>query len=209
MKKKVCQLIHFWNDSLLKYGRSSFSYLDLVLHDNEFEKISLTSSISHFYPFSFLATRGWTTRGCFASFCKQTGSAQCYECEWIDGKIGLAIAEKSKGMCLLVTHHFYSVKLQLSNKKGLNILEISIFSFLLYELNFHKGHQRTFKLFLKLYTVQNKMNFLGWTKILCFWRFWFSTLFQFQWYIQATCATQGNGLYEGLDWLSNELAKSS
>lgn len=30
-----------------------------------------------------------------------------------------------------------------------------------------------------------------------------------RWYIQATCATQGNGLYEGLDWLSNELAKSS
>merc|ERR1712111_88079 len=30
-----------------------------------------------------------------------------------------------------------------------------------------------------------------------------------RWYIQATCAVQGNGLYEGLDWLSNELAKSS
>jgi small GTP-binding protein len=29
-----------------------------------------------------------------------------------------------------------------------------------------------------------------------------------RWYIQAACATQGNGLYEGLDWLSNELAKS-
>merc|ERR1712055_980920 len=29
-----------------------------------------------------------------------------------------------------------------------------------------------------------------------------------KWYIQATCATQGHGLYEGLDWLSNELAKS-
>jgi len=28
-----------------------------------------------------------------------------------------------------------------------------------------------------------------------------------QWYIQATCATQGQGLYEGLDWLSQELAK--
>lgn len=28
-----------------------------------------------------------------------------------------------------------------------------------------------------------------------------------KWYIQSTCATQGNGLYEGLDWLSNELAK--
>ncbi|XP_022194085.2 ADP-ribosylation factor 4-like [Nilaparvata lugens] len=27
------------------------------------------------------------------------------------------------------------------------------------------------------------------------------------WYIQATCATQGKGLYEGLDWLSNQLAK--
>ncbi|XP_077294533.1 ADP-ribosylation factor 2 [Arctopsyche grandis] len=27
------------------------------------------------------------------------------------------------------------------------------------------------------------------------------------WYIQATCATQGQGLYEGLDWLCNELAK--
>jgi len=28
------------------------------------------------------------------------------------------------------------------------------------------------------------------------------------WYIQSTCATQGTGLYEGLDWLSNELYKS-
>ncbi|XP_077566358.1 ADP-ribosylation factor 4-like [Stigmatopora nigra] len=28
-----------------------------------------------------------------------------------------------------------------------------------------------------------------------------------EWYVQATCATQGTGLYEGLDWLSNELSK--
>merc|ERR1711976_934589 len=28
-----------------------------------------------------------------------------------------------------------------------------------------------------------------------------------KWYIQATCAPQGQGLYEGLDWLSNELSK--
>uniref|UniRef100_A0A646QHG3 ADP-ribosylation factor n=1 Tax=Hemiscolopendra marginata TaxID=943146 RepID=A0A646QHG3_9MYRI len=28
-----------------------------------------------------------------------------------------------------------------------------------------------------------------------------------RWYIQATCATQGYGMYEGLDWLSNELSK--
>lgn len=28
-----------------------------------------------------------------------------------------------------------------------------------------------------------------------------------RWYIQATCAVQGQGLYEGLDWLSNELSK--
>uniref|UniRef100_A0A3B3SUW5 ARF GTPase 5 n=1 Tax=Paramormyrops kingsleyae TaxID=1676925 RepID=A0A3B3SUW5_9TELE len=28
-----------------------------------------------------------------------------------------------------------------------------------------------------------------------------------QWHVQATCATQGTGLYEGLDWLSNELSK--
>ncbi|KAJ8958104.1 hypothetical protein NQ318_006032 [Aromia moschata] len=34
-----------------------------------------------------------------------------------------------------------------------------------------------------------------------------NTLRNRRWYIQATCATQGNGLYEGLDWLSNELAK--
>lgn len=27
------------------------------------------------------------------------------------------------------------------------------------------------------------------------------------WYIQGTCATQGQGLYEGLDWLSQELSK--
>ncbi|XP_067669709.1 ADP-ribosylation factor 2 [Haliotis asinina] len=26
-----------------------------------------------------------------------------------------------------------------------------------------------------------------------------------KWYIQATCATSGDGLYEGLDWLSNTL----
>jgi len=29
-----------------------------------------------------------------------------------------------------------------------------------------------------------------------------------QWYIQATCATHGNGLYEGLDWLSKTLSES-
>jgi len=28
-----------------------------------------------------------------------------------------------------------------------------------------------------------------------------------KWYIQATCATQGEGLYEGLDWLSNALSQ--
>lgn len=28
-----------------------------------------------------------------------------------------------------------------------------------------------------------------------------------KWYVQGTCATQGTGLYEGLDWLSNELSK--
>ena len=26
-----------------------------------------------------------------------------------------------------------------------------------------------------------------------------------KWYIQSTCATNGEGLYEGLDWLSNVL----
>ncbi|XP_027200285.1 ADP-ribosylation factor 2 [Dermatophagoides pteronyssinus] len=29
------------------------------------------------------------------------------------------------------------------------------------------------------------------------------------WYIQATCATQGDGLYEGLDWLCTEVSKLS
>lgn len=28
-----------------------------------------------------------------------------------------------------------------------------------------------------------------------------------RWHVQATCAIQGYGLYEGLDWLSHELAK--
>nr|CAD7264326.1 unnamed protein product [Timema shepardi] len=29
------------------------------------------------------------------------------------------------------------------------------------------------------------------------------------WYIQATCATSGDGLYEGLDWLSNQLKNAN
>ena len=28
-----------------------------------------------------------------------------------------------------------------------------------------------------------------------------------KWYIQSTCATSGDGLYEGLDWLSSTLSK--
>ncbi|CAG5958130.1 unnamed protein product [Menidia menidia] len=28
------------------------------------------------------------------------------------------------------------------------------------------------------------------------------------WHIESTCATQGTGLYEGLDWLSKELSKN-
>ena len=33
------------------------------------------------------------------------------------------------------------------------------------------------------------------------------SLRQRQWYIQSTCATSGEGLYEGLDWLSNVISK--
>ena len=29
------------------------------------------------------------------------------------------------------------------------------------------------------------------------------------WYIQSTCATSGEGLYEGLDWLSNNIANKA
>ncbi|XP_078385937.1 ADP-ribosylation factor 2-like isoform X1 [Cetorhinus maximus] len=32
-------------------------------------------------------------------------------------------------------------------------------------------------------------------------------LYQRIWYIQATCATSGDGLYEGLNWLANQLGK--
>uniref|UniRef100_A0A8C2DDR6 ADP-ribosylation factor n=1 Tax=Cyprinus carpio TaxID=7962 RepID=A0A8C2DDR6_CYPCA len=28
-----------------------------------------------------------------------------------------------------------------------------------------------------------------------------------QWFVQATCAVQGSGLYEGLDWLSDQLSR--
>jgi ADP-ribosylation factor protein 1 len=34
------------------------------------------------------------------------------------------------------------------------------------------------------------------------------SLRQRSWYIQSTCATSGDGLYEGLDWLSNALKKA-
>jgi ADP-ribosylation factor protein 1 len=30
---------------------------------------------------------------------------------------------------------------------------------------------------------------------------------QRNWYIQATCATSGDGLYEGLEWLSSNLKR--
>jgi len=35
------------------------------------------------------------------------------------------------------------------------------------------------------------------------------SLRQRNWYIQSTCATTGDGLYEGLDWLSSSLSKIS
>ena len=34
------------------------------------------------------------------------------------------------------------------------------------------------------------------------------SLRQRNWYIQATCAASGEGLYEGLDWLFTHLAKT-
>jgi signal recognition particle receptor subunit beta len=36
-----------------------------------------------------------------------------------------------------------------------------------------------------------------------------NSLRQRQWYIQSTCATSGEGLYKGLDWLSNVVAKNN
>ncbi|KAM5586041.1 hypothetical protein ABKV19_005106 [Rosa sericea] len=35
------------------------------------------------------------------------------------------------------------------------------------------------------------------------------SLRQRHWYIQSTCATLGEGLYEGLDWLSNNIASKA
>jgi len=35
-----------------------------------------------------------------------------------------------------------------------------------------------------------------------------NTLHSRKWYIQACCATTGQGLYEGLDWLSAQLQNS-
>ncbi|XP_065638123.1 ADP-ribosylation factor 2-like, partial [Quercus suber] len=35
------------------------------------------------------------------------------------------------------------------------------------------------------------------------------SLRQCHWYIQSTCATSGDGLYEGLDWLSNNIANKA
>ncbi|KAG6382252.1 hypothetical protein SASPL_158113 [Salvia splendens] len=35
------------------------------------------------------------------------------------------------------------------------------------------------------------------------------SLRQRHWYIQSTCATSGEGLYEGLDWLSNNIANKA
>ncbi|CAI7785272.1 unnamed protein product [Closterium sp. NIES-54] len=35
------------------------------------------------------------------------------------------------------------------------------------------------------------------------------SLRQRQWYIQSTCATSGEGLYEGLDWLSNNISSKA
>lgn len=36
-----------------------------------------------------------------------------------------------------------------------------------------------------------------------------NTLRARSWYIQSCCATTGDGLYEGLDWLSNTLSAKS
>eukprot|EP00964_Phaeocystis_antarctica_P156022 scaffold125496_cov69-Phaeocystis_antarctica.AAC.1 len=35
------------------------------------------------------------------------------------------------------------------------------------------------------------------------------SLRQRNWYIQSTCATTGDGLYEGLDWMSSSLSKAN
>ncbi|XP_071781865.2 ADP-ribosylation factor 1-like isoform X2 [Centroberyx gerrardi] len=48
--------------------------------------------------------------------------------------------------------------------------------------------------------LPNAMNAAEITDKLCL-----HSLRHHNWYIQATCATSGDGLYEGLDWLSNQL----
>ncbi len=35
-----------------------------------------------------------------------------------------------------------------------------------------------------------------------------NALRQRKWYLQPTCATNGDGLYEGLDWMSTQLSKA-
>ena len=45
----------------------------------------------------------------------------------------------------------------------------------------------------------------AWVSFIIYWAKIFSNLKQ---YIQSTCATSGDGLYEGLEWLASSLRKA-
>lgn len=60
------------------------------------------------------------------------------------------------------------------------------------KLGLHSLRQRAWVRFL---IVESFLSFIPLTK-------------QLRQYIQSTCATSGDGLYEGLEWLSNSLKKA-
>lgn len=94
-----------------------------------------------------------------------------------------------------------AILLVFANKQVSHIL--NTFQFALYIARFPSSHLMFFS-FCCLQDLPNAMNAAEITD-----KLGLHSLRNRNWFIQSACATSGDGLYEGLDWLSSQLKNKS
>ena len=138
-----------------------------------------------FYKWSLILASGRRIKECSPiGIRKQTRSTQCYDGGWNYGEARLESTQKQKR-----TYSNLILSIYIYIYKDCSCILINISPpFAIYIITRKYCHYYS-PILYNHYII--KLPFIH----------------SLQWYIQATCATQGEGLYDGLDWLSQELVK--
>lgn len=144
---------------------------------------------------------GWTEGGCFACICQQTRSSKCNECCRDNWQAWSSFSPPTSLVfsLSLVSTSTCVISWMFTVDKDTKFVDFPV---LVGQIGHGTG--RIVPTDIKDFPPWVNLSFLNYGFNSC----WCNMVGHFR-YIQSTCATSGEGLYEGLDWLSNNIASKA